>query len=210
MDVATAPLEDVQDLVGAASESGSGLMPGETPLERIFSLCTPEQRLEYEPERRSVRVEGHCTTIRLERAFWTVLEEISGDEGTTVPSIIAEVQAHCQHVNDKNLASCLRVICLKYINMGDWSQAAGAGNEAGREGGAQTRMDLDVRGLVCPQPILKAKKALYGLERGERLRVLTTDLSSAMDFETFCRAQGHLLRWVREVDGTYICLIEKG
>jgi tRNA 2-thiouridine synthesizing protein A len=71
-------------------------------------------------------------------------------------------------------------------------------------------MGLDVRGLACPQPLLKAKKALHGLEVGEELRVLTTDLSSAMDFETFCRAQGHRLLWVRESEGTYICLIEKG
>ncbi|MFP4649076.1 MAG: ribbon-helix-helix domain-containing protein [Halorhodospira sp.] len=96
----------------------------ESPLERMFSLCAPEDRGEYEPERRSMRVDGHCTTVRLERAFWSVLEEIAADEGVSLPEMIACVQRHCQHVNDKNLASCLRVLCLKYLNTCAWSTSA--------------------------------------------------------------------------------------
>lgn len=207
MRVATVPPIDIDE---DSPDYACDEIRGETPLERIFSLCAPEQRLEFEPERRSVRVDGHCTTIRLERAFWSVLDSISADEGIGIASIIAEVQHHCQHVNDKNLASCLRVLCLKYINTGSWPPAISSGDEMALPGSARVRVGLDARGLACPQPILKAKKALHGLEPGEELRVLTTDLCSAMDFETFCRAQGHRLCWVRETEGTYICLIEKG
>lgn len=87
-------------------------------LTRIFSLCSAEQSREYEPEKRSFRIHGHSTTIRLERAFWTVLEEMAREEAASVAGIITRIQEHCLVTNDKNLASCLRVVCLKYINLG--------------------------------------------------------------------------------------------
>ncbi len=89
-----------------------------TPLTRLFGLCSAEQSKEFVPEKRSFRIHGHSTTIRLERAFWTVLEEMARDEGTGVPGLIGRIQEHCLVTNDKNLASCLRVVCLKYINLG--------------------------------------------------------------------------------------------
>lgn len=52
---------------------------------------------------------------------------------------------------------------------------------------------LDVRGLLCPLPILKAKKVLSGLSVGGVLEVLSTDPASVADFEAFCRATGHEL-----------------
>jgi predicted DNA-binding ribbon-helix-helix protein len=100
--------------MGTAPQQQTG--PEETPLRRMFNLCNPEQSREYEPERRSFRIHGHCTTIRLERAFWTVLEELAADEGSTVGAVITRIYDHCMFANDKNLASCLRVVCLKYIN----------------------------------------------------------------------------------------------
>lgn len=89
-----------------------------TPLSRMFALCSTEQQGEYLPEKRSFRIHGHSTTIRLERAFWTVLEELAREEGVTAGALITRVHEHCLVNNDKNLASCLRVICLKYINLG--------------------------------------------------------------------------------------------
>lgn len=91
---------------------------GDGPLARLFGLCNAEQQREYLPEKHSVRIHGHSTTIRLERAFWTVLDEMARDEGVTANALITRVHDHCLVTNDKNLASCLRVVCLKYINLG--------------------------------------------------------------------------------------------
>lgn len=52
---------------------------------------------------------------------------------------------------------------------------------------------LDARGLKCPMPILKARKALNGMQPGQRLEVLATDPGSVRDFQAFCRATGDVL-----------------
>ena len=66
---------------------------------------------------------------------------------------------------------------------------------------------LDTKGLNCPLPILKAKKALGGLPKGELLRVLATDPGSVADFEAFCRATGNELVESKSEDGLYSFLI---
>ena len=53
--------------------------------------------------------------------------------------------------------------------------------------------ELDTRGLNCPLPILKAKKALADLQSGEVLRVLSTDPGSVRDFQAFARQTGNEL-----------------
>lgn len=91
----------------------------QSPLEELFGLCNGEQDTEFLPERRSLRIHGHSTTIRLERAFWNVLEEIASmEEGLTVVGLVTKIHDHCKFANQKNLASCLRVACLKFINIG--------------------------------------------------------------------------------------------
>jgi|GEM_PF-1412458 len=95
----------------------SGEHDGDTPLARLFSLCNVDQKTEFEPVRRSLRIHGHSTTIRLERAYWTVLEMLASDEGISIVSLVTRIHDHCQMANEKNLASCLRVVCLKYINI---------------------------------------------------------------------------------------------
>lgn len=52
---------------------------------------------------------------------------------------------------------------------------------------------LDAKGLNCPLPILKAKKALMQLPEGGTLEVIATDPGSVVDFEAFCRTTGHEL-----------------
>ncbi|MYN11923.1 hypothetical protein GSY71_01980 [Pusillimonas sp. TS35] len=54
-------------------------------------------------------------------------------------------------------------------------------------------LEVDARGLKCPLPILRAKKALAQLESGEILRVLTTDTHAVQDFEAFSRQTGNAL-----------------
>jgi predicted DNA-binding ribbon-helix-helix protein len=90
---------------------------GQKPLDRLFGLCNVDQQAEFEPERRSLRIHGHSTTIRLERAYWTVLEILAGEEDLTVAALVTRIHDHCQTANEKNLASCLRVVCLKFINI---------------------------------------------------------------------------------------------
>lgn len=62
---------------------------------------------------------------------------------------------------------------------------------------------LDVTGLRCPLPILRAKKALAQMEAGEALTILATDSGAPGDFEAFCRQTGHILLESTEADGVF-------
>lgn len=53
--------------------------------------------------------------------------------------------------------------------------------------------ELDTRGLNCPLPILKAKKALAEMESGQLLKVIATDPGSTRDFQAFARQTGNEL-----------------
>ncbi|MBI4697114.1 MAG: sulfurtransferase TusA family protein [Gammaproteobacteria bacterium] len=68
---------------------------------------------------------------------------------------------------------------------------------------------LDAKGLNCPLPILKAKKALLGVPDGGTLEVLATDKGAVKDFEAFCRTTGHELVAQGEETGVFRFLIRK-
>ena len=68
---------------------------------------------------------------------------------------------------------------------------------------------LDVQGLSCPLPVLKANKALRGLAPGARLTVLATDPASVKDFNAFCRETGHALVAFSEAQGVYRFVIRR-
>jgi len=70
-------------------------------------------------------------------------------------------------------------------------------------------VELDVRDLLCPMPLLKAKQALNRMQIGARLRVLATDQGSVRDFQVFCQQSGHILVSSEQHDGVYIYLLEK-
>ncbi len=53
--------------------------------------------------------------------------------------------------------------------------------------------ELDTRGLNCPLPILKAKKALTDMQSGQLLRVVATDAGSVRDFQAFAKQTGNEL-----------------
>lgn len=57
----------------------------------------------------------------------------------------------------------------------------------------ETDQEIDTRGLNCPLPILKAKKALAGMESGQLLKVLSTDAGSLRDFQAFAKQTGNEL-----------------
>lgn len=58
---------------------------------------------------------------------------------------------------------------------------------------SEASQELDARGLNCPLPILRAKKAIAGLAEGEVLKVLATDPGAVKDFEAFCKQTGNEL-----------------
>ena len=68
---------------------------------------------------------------------------------------------------------------------------------------------LDVNGLDCPMPLLKAKKELNGMAPAERVKVLATDPGSVRDFDVFTRQSGHMLIESGEDNGTYFYVIQK-
>lgn len=63
--------------------------------------------------------------------------------------------------------------------------------------------DLDVKGLNCPLPILRTKKALADMESGQILRVQATDPGAQKDFPAFARQTGNELIEQREEGSTF-------
>jgi len=68
---------------------------------------------------------------------------------------------------------------------------------------------LDAKGLNCPLPILKAKKALKSMAGGTTLAIESTDPGSVADFAAFCRTTGNELVEQNEDGGIYTYLIRK-
>ncbi len=64
-------------------------------------------------------------------------------------------------------------------------------------------LDLDVRGFNCPMPILKAKKALNGMQSGQVLRIVATDPGSMRDFKAFTHQTGHGLLAQTDSNGEF-------
>ena len=69
--------------------------------------------------------------------------------------------------------------------------------------------EIDTRGLNCPLPILKAKKALSELQAGEVLKVLATDPGSLRDFQAFARQTGNELIEQRTVGDEFIHFLRR-
>lgn len=66
---------------------------------------------------RSVRLNGYVTSVRLEKRFWDLLDELAREEGTTTPRFIAKLYGEVLGVRGEvtNLASLLRVICTNWL-----------------------------------------------------------------------------------------------
>ena len=69
--------------------------------------------------------------------------------------------------------------------------------------------ELDTRGLNCPLPILKAKKALSTMESGQVLRVTATDSGSVRDFQAFARQTGNELIEQQTAGADYIHVMRR-
>ena len=68
---------------------------------------------------------------------------------------------------------------------------------------------LDVQGLTCPLPVLKANKALRSLAPGAKLTVLASDPASVKDFQAYSRETGHALIGFSESAGQYRFTLRK-
>jgi tRNA 2-thiouridine synthesizing protein A len=63
--------------------------------------------------------------------------------------------------------------------------------------------ELDAKGLNCPLPILRAKKALAEMQAGQVLKIVATDPGSVKDFQAFCKQTGHALLESAEADKVF-------
>jgi tRNA 2-thiouridine synthesizing protein A len=73
----------------------------------------------------------------------------------------------------------------------------------------QVDKEIDTRGLNCPLPILKAKKALSEMVSGQLLRVVATDPSSTRDFQAFCKQTGNELVNQETAGGEFIHVLKR-
>lgn len=69
--------------------------------------------------------------------------------------------------------------------------------------------ELDARGLNCPLPILRTKKALNEMQTGTVLKILATDPASVKDFQAFSRQTGNALLGHSEVDGVFQFFLQR-
>lgn len=70
-------------------------------------------------------------------------------------------------------------------------------------------VELDVRQLACPLPILRAKKSLSVMSSGQVLKVVATDKGSPKDFVDFCSKTGNELLSSTSADGEFVFLIRR-
>lgn len=84
-------------------------------------LFRSQDRATYAADTRAVRLHGHSTSIRLEAAFWHILEEIAQKEQMSVARFIGVLHDEILGQQDEiaNLASFLRVTCLHYLRNQD-------------------------------------------------------------------------------------------
>jgi tRNA 2-thiouridine synthesizing protein A len=70
--------------------------------------------------------------------------------------------------------------------------------------------EIDATGLLCPLPVLKARKRLSMMQSGQVLRLLASDAMAVVDVPHFCSEAGHGFEGMTELSGTRAYLIRKG
>ena len=73
----------------------------------------------------------------------------------------------------------------------------------------QVDRELDVKGLTCPLPILRTKKALSEMMSGQLLRVFATDAHAVKDFQAFAKQTGNELLGVQDIDTVFEFLFRR-
>lgn len=72
-----------------------------------------------------------------------------------------------------------------------------------------TERFLDAKGLVCPLPVLRARKALKDIASGQELRIEATDSNAVQDFRAYCETTGDALLDVGQTGDIYTFVIRK-
>lgn len=90
---------------------------------RLFAGQDPRT---YEYETRSLRLNGQSTSLRLERAFWIVLDEIAAAEHLSVPQFVSKLHSEVLELNGevRNFTSLLRCACLVHLRRAGEAGAA--------------------------------------------------------------------------------------
>lgn len=83
---------------------------------QMFAGQDPER---YQLETRRMRLNGQSTSIRLERSFWAILDEIAEGEGLSTPGFVSKLHGEVLelHGESKNFTALLRCTCLVYREM---------------------------------------------------------------------------------------------
>lgn len=81
---------------------------------QIYASTAPER---YDSEAHSLRIQGCVTSIRLEKEFWGILEEMAASEGQTTPELINVLysEVHQNYGEVRNFTSFLRTACTIYL-----------------------------------------------------------------------------------------------
>ncbi len=74
---------------------------------------------------------------------------------------------------------------------------------AGEFEAGSVALTVDAKGLSCPMPIIRAKKALLGVEIGQVIEVVATDPGSVADFKAFSNSTGHALLQTQQEGSVY-------
>jgi tRNA 2-thiouridine synthesizing protein A len=69
--------------------------------------------------------------------------------------------------------------------------------------------EIDAKGLICPLPVLKARKQLLSMEKGEDLRILCSDANARKDFPLFCAEQGYGFIGIEEQENAFVVTVRK-
>lgn len=84
----------------------------------------------YQPETRKIRLNGQSTSIRLEHAFWQIIDEIAQEEGSTTPQFLSTLQSEILELEGEpvNFTSLLRCVCLVQLERKQMPSASFSGN----------------------------------------------------------------------------------
>jgi predicted DNA-binding ribbon-helix-helix protein len=83
----------------------------------MCKIFAGQKRSNYQYTTRSIRLNGQCTSVRLEYKFWSILDEIAESESLSTPQFISKMHTEVMalHGETHNFASLLRCACLIYL-----------------------------------------------------------------------------------------------
>ncbi|ASJ71021.1 ribbon-helix-helix domain-containing protein [Granulosicoccus antarcticus] len=83
----------------------------------MCEIFAGQKRSNYQYQTRSIRLNGQCTSVRLEFKFWKILDQIAENESISTPQFISKVHTEviALHGESSNFASLLRCACLVYL-----------------------------------------------------------------------------------------------